>query len=70
MTDQPVREPMPPDPARDRIDAGTGRDPDEVSRAPIRPSKAEGAEQDAGARPPRPSQAEGERDGPGSDDIG
>lgn len=59
MTDQPVREPIPPDHERDRADDGVDTDDSESS---IRPSKAEGAEEDAGRRPPRPSQAEGERD--------
>jgi hypothetical protein len=61
MTDQPVREPMPPDPERDRVDDDTAIDADDDRLT--RPSKAEGAEEDAGPRPPRPSQAEGERDG-------
>jgi hypothetical protein len=59
MTDQPVREPIPPDPERDR--AGDEVDTDDAESS-IRPSKAEGSEGDAGQRPPRPSQAEGERD--------
>ena len=59
MTDQPVREPIPPDPERDRADDAV--DADDLDSS-IRPSKAEGAEEDAGPRPPRPSQAEGERD--------
>ena len=63
MTDQPVREPMPPDPERDRIDVDADNEFDELTRPPTRPSMAEGAEEDAGPRPPRPSQAEGERDG-------
>jgi hypothetical protein len=61
MTDQPVREPMPPDPHRDRVDDDTAIDAEDDGLT--RPSKAEGAEEDAGLRPPRPSQAEGERDG-------
>lgn len=60
MTDQPVREPIPPDPERDRTEPDDeAQSPD---RAPIRPSAAEGSEEYAGLRPPRPSQAEGERE--------
>lgn len=59
MTDQPVREPMPPDPKRDRTDEAPK--PLDATRPPVRPSKAEGAEENAGPRPPRPSKAEGER---------
>jgi hypothetical protein len=69
MTDQHVREPMPPDPERDRTDVDAGNESAELTRPPIRPSMAEGAEEDAGPRSPRPSQAEGEREGrdPGGD---
>ena len=61
MTDQPVREPIPPDPDRDRSDEATqpGRG-DATDPSSVRPSAAEGAEEDAGERPPRPSQAEGD----------
>ena len=52
---------MPPDPQRDRVDDDTAIDAEDDGLT--RPSKAEGAEEDAGPRPPRPSQAEGERDG-------
>lgn len=65
MTDQPLREPFPPDPERDRADGDADRHEDvadATTGASIRPSKADGAEEDAGPRPPRPSQAEGERD--------
>ena len=60
MTDQPIREPMAPDPERDRSDEVEPAE--EPSSAPIRPSAAEGTEENAGRRPPRPSQAEGERE--------
>jgi hypothetical protein len=59
MTDQPIREPIPADPQRDRADDAVDTDDAESS---TRPSKAEGSEEDAGRRAPRPSQAEGERD--------
>jgi hypothetical protein len=65
MTDQPVREPIPPDAERDRADGVTDGHEDVADAntgASIRPSKADGAEEDGGPRPPRPSQAEGERD--------
>ncbi len=60
MTDQPIREPEPPDRRLDRTD----QEPEsEEDSAPIRPSAAEGGGgEDGGPRPPRPSQAEGERD--------
>ena len=67
MTDQPVREPFPPDTERDRSDEATSDDlldsEDESAPggSPVRPSAAEGGEEDAGERPPRPSQAEGDR---------
>lgn len=61
MSDQPVREPIEPDPLRDRTDAGSGADLVEEENAPIRPSAAEGNEEDGGRRSSRPSQAEGER---------
>ena len=63
MTDQPVREPMPPDPERDRSDDATESGVGDTSEpSSVRPSAAEGAEEDAGERPPRPSQAEGDRE--------
>ncbi|HJP72187.1 MAG TPA: hypothetical protein VJ975_10750 [Candidatus Limnocylindria bacterium] len=61
MADQPVHEPISPEPERDRTEPADENA--ESSAPPIRPSKAEGSEEDAGPRPPRPSQAEGERDG-------
>lgn len=61
MTDQPIREPEPPDPRLDRTDeSATGP---AVDTPATRPSAAEGdAVTDSGPRAPRPSQAEGERD--------
>ena len=59
---------MPPDPLRDRPDTDATADDEARARAPIRPSKAEGAEEDAGYRPPRPSQAEGEREAADDDE--
>ena len=60
MTDRPPREPVPPDPDRDR----EGDEPEEAPT--LRPSAPEGDEADAGSRPPRPSQAEGEREPDGA----
>lgn len=60
MTDRPLREPIPPDVERDRLETDVRGVDDE--RPDVRPSAAEGAEDDAGPRPPPPSQAEGERD--------
>ena len=62
MTDQPVHEPMEPDPERDRVEPDDGSASAEQGSSLTRPSAAEGAEEDVGARPPRPSQAEGDRD--------
>ncbi|MDQ3688937.1 MAG: hypothetical protein M3406_02680 [Chloroflexota bacterium] len=60
MTDQPIREPEPPDERLDRTDATPDSEND---GATIRPSAAEGGGgEDGGPRAPRPSQAEGERD--------
>jgi hypothetical protein len=62
MTDNPIREPEPPDPRLDRADEATNAESEDEPA--MRPSAAEGdAATDSGPRPPRPSQAEGDRTG-------